>query len=131
MEVTVSYLFFFKDVLSFPMMKLSMFQQVFILQGLLREIIGLHRKISFPKKKKKQASLTKNRYHLSRSRSSKLQSYKGIHIIRAQTWKEVSRLKVGTFYYIFFFYYIFYFICQQGQCLFQVSLNVINLPLSR
>lgn len=54
MEVTVSYLFFFKDVLSFPIMKLSMFQQVFILQGLLHEITGLHRKISFPKKKKKK-----------------------------------------------------------------------------
>lgn len=53
MEVTVSYLFFFKDVLSFPIMKLSMFQQVFILQGLLHEITGLHRKINFPKKKKK------------------------------------------------------------------------------
>lgn len=53
MEVTV-HLFFFKDVLSFPIMKLSMFQQVFILQGLLHEITGLHRKISFPKKKKKK-----------------------------------------------------------------------------
>lgn len=93
MEVTVSF-FSLEMCCPFLLWSFPCFSKFSFFKGYYMKLLDCMEKSVFPRK---QASLTKNWYDLSRSWSSKLQSYKGIHFIRAQTWKEISRLKVGTF----------------------------------